>query len=80
VGRIDSRKKSMWEALLNAIIGFLLGILLNVVILAPMMGISYNMSLEVAAIISIVYGGISMLRSYIIRRVFLRIKNGWRLF
>jgi len=80
MGRIDSRKKSMLEALLNSIIGFLVGVILNILVLAQLMGTSYNMSLEVASIISIIYGAVSMLRSYIIRRLFLKTKKGFRFF
>jgi len=72
MGRVDSKKKSMAEAITNTIIGFFIGVGLNIYILPPLMGIEYYMSFEISAIISVLYGGVSLFRAYILRRFFIR--------
>jgi len=54
---------------MNTIIGFLIGILLNMYILPIVLGIPFeDVNVLEAIYVSFLYGGISIIRSFILRR------------
>lgn len=66
---VDSRKKSLAEVLLNVGVGLSAGFLVNLIFT----------NVETAIAISAILTGISIIRGYFIRRLFLRIngKKWW---
>lgn len=67
----QSRFKSFEEALLNVGVGFIIGMILNLVALPMLLDIPFEaVSLENAVYISLLYGSISILRSFILRRLY----------
>lgn len=76
----DSKWRSLEEALLNVVIGFLIGIALNMFVLPPLLGIPFDaVPLDIAIYISIIYGGISIVRSFILRRMYITVRKRWRI-
>ena len=65
---IQTRLRSLFEIFLNYAIGYTVGLLTNQFIL-PLI-INYEPNIGKSALISIVYTAISIIRSYIVRRVF----------
>lgn len=63
----DSRIKSLTEATFNIIVGFIINFIANIIIL-PLFGMPLN--LINFGIIGILYTIISLLRSYMLRRLF----------
>lgn len=56
---------------MNMISGFVVGMTLNVFVLPPLLGIEFSDYGVVTSIyISIIYGGTSMARSFILRRLY----------
>ena len=67
----QSRKRSLVEALVNTGAGFIVGMLLNAFVLPIILNIPPDyMSFEMAAGISLLYGGTSVVRTFILRRWF----------
>jgi hypothetical protein len=63
----DSRIKSLTEAVCNIIVGYSVNFAANVAIL-PHFGIPFDWG--VYGLIGLLYTGVSLLRSYVIRRLF----------
>lgn len=63
----QAKKHSAAEALINAAAGWLVGYIANLTVL-PAYG--YNVSYGDAAEISVAFMGISIIRSYLLRRLF----------
>ena len=63
----DTKIKSLVEALFNVVVGVLVGFVANMVIL-PMFGMPF--SLINFGIIGVIYTFISLVRAYILRRLF----------
>ena len=67
----QTKKQSLIEALMNTATGFVVGILLNIFILPIILDVPPDfMSMDMAITISIIYGGTSVIRSFILRRAF----------
>ena len=67
----QTRKQSLIEALVNAGTGFIAGYLLNIFVLPIILGIPPDfISVDMAITVSILYGGVSIIRSFILRRAF----------
>ena len=67
----QSKKRSLEEALANAIFGFMIGIALNMFALPILLDIPFEtVDIMIAIYISFLYGGISIIRSFILRRVY----------
>ena len=64
----QSRKGSLIEALINTAIGFGINFAANLIIL-PQFGFS-SLTVETNILIGILYTGISVVRSYVVRRWF----------
>lgn len=71
----QSKTGSMVEAVANIVIGFAINFTANLVFL-PMFGFS-TLTARVAFEIGLVFTIISLIRSYVLRRVFNRIKAAW---
>lgn len=71
----QSRLGSFVEAWANIIIGFAINFTANLIIL-PMFGFS-DLTARVAFEIGLVFTVISLARSYVLRRLFNRIKAAW---
>ena len=63
----QSRKSSMVESIMNVIIGYMVAVFANLTVL-PAFG--YNVTLFDGAAIGLAFTFISLIRSYVIRRVF----------
>ena len=70
--RLDSRKKSISEALLNSFGGYPIGYAIGIVILPVSVGWIEKDPLTVNLFITAVYATVSFLRSYYLRRFFAR--------
>lgn len=68
----DSKKKSLSEALLNSFGGYPIGYAIGIVILPVTAGWIQKDPLTVNLLITAVYAGVSFLRSYYLRRLFVR--------
>jgi hypothetical protein len=67
----QSKKRSLEEALANAVVGFIIGIALNMLALPILLDIPFEtIDLTLAIYISLLYGGLSIIRSFILRRVY----------
>ena len=76
----QSKRKSLEEALMNTVVGFIVGMALNIFVLPVIMDIPPDyMSFEMAASISMIYGGTSVIRSFILRRVYNKVVKRWRI-
>ncbi len=76
----QSKRKSLEEALLNTAIGFMMGVALNLFVLPVLLNIPTDtMSMELAVQISILYGGTSIIRSFILRRLYNSNRVRWRI-
>ena len=64
---MQSKKGSLIESLVNIAIGITIGFLSNIIVL-PAFG--YDVSIADGVAISLVFTAISLVRSYIIRRIF----------
>ena len=64
---MQSKKQSLIESLTSTTIGIIIGILLNLTIL-PIFG--YPVSLADSLWISLIFTAISVVRSYVVRRIF----------
>ena len=64
---MQTKKQSLIESLTSTTIGIIIGILLNLTIL-PIFG--YPVSLSDSLWISLIFTAVSVIRGYIIRRVF----------
>ena len=64
---MQSKRESMIESLTSTTIGIIIGIVLNLTIL-PMFG--YPVSLSDSLWISLIFTAISVVRSYVVRRIF----------
>lgn len=64
---IDSKKKSIFESICNIIIGYTVNFGANVIIL-PIFGIPFSWG--IFGLIGLFYTLVSLIRSYIIRRLF----------
>jgi acetyltransferase-like isoleucine patch superfamily enzyme len=63
----QSRRRSATEAIMNVIIGYMVAVFANLIVL-PLFG--YNVTLSDGAAIGLAFTIISLIRSYVIRRVF----------
>jgi len=63
----QSRRRSATEAIMNVIIGYMVAVFANLTVL-PAFG--YNVTLSDGAAIGLAFTIISLIRSYVIRRVF----------
>ena len=74
--QIDSNQKSMLEASANIVGGFFIGIALNFTVVPWLYGIPMDtVDWDAAIGLSFVFGAISLIRSFILRRVFIRVRN-----
>lgn len=64
---MQSRKRSFIEAVTNVLVGYLVAVISNLIVL-PLFG--YEVSLFDGFAIGVVFTVISLIRSYVIRRVF----------
>ena len=64
---MQTKKQSFIESLTSTTIGIIIGIVLNLTIL-PMFG--YPVSLSDSLWISLIFTAISVVRSYVVRRIF----------
>ena len=64
---MQSKKQSLIESLTSTTIGIIIGIVLNLTIL-PIFG--YPVSLSDSLWISLIFTAISVVRSYVVRRIF----------
>ena len=64
---MQSKKDSLIESLTSTTIGIIIGIVLNVTIL-PIFG--YPVSLSDSLWISVIFTAVSVIRSYVVRRIF----------
>ena len=64
---MQSKRESMIESLTSTTIGIIIGIVLNLTIL-PIFG--YPVSLSDSLWISLIFTAISVVRSYVVRRIF----------
>ena len=64
---MQSKKQSFIESLTSVGIGWLIGVILNMLVL-PLF--DYDVSLTDGVLISIIFTAVSVIRSYIIRRLF----------
>lgn len=64
---MQSKKGSLAESLVNIAIGIIIGFVSNIIVL-PAFG--YDVTIADGVVISLVFTSISLVRSYIIRRVF----------
>lgn len=70
----QSKRGSFYEALFNTAVGWTINYIANLVVL-PWFG--FNITLSQAFWIGIIFTGISIARSYILRRIFNRWKAPW---
>lgn len=68
----QSRALSLVEAIANVFVGFLVSVLANIIVL-PLFG--YPVSVGHSFGIAVVFTAISLVRSYVLRRAFNRIKG-----
>ena len=64
---MQSRRRSVVEAIINVVIGYMVAVFANLTVL-PAFG--YNVTLFDGAAIGLAFTIISLIRSYVIRRVF----------
>jgi len=64
---MQSKKRSFIEAVTNVLVGYLVAVISNLIVL-PLFG--YQVSLFDGFAIGVVFTVISLIRSYVIRRVF----------
>ena len=64
---MQTKKDSLIESLTSTTIGIIIGIVLNLTIL-PMFG--YPVSLSDSLWISLIFTAVSVIRSYVVRRIF----------
>lgn len=69
---IQSRLMSLIEAVTNVVVGFLLALLTQIVIF-PWFGLSVSVADNIT--IGFIFTGISVARSYLLRRVFERLRS-----
>ena len=69
---MQSRKRSFIEAVTNVLVGYLVAVISNLIVL-PLFG--YEVSLFDGFAIGVVFTVISLIRSYVIRRLFNRFDN-----
>lgn len=69
---MQSKKRSFIEAVTNVLVGYLVAVISNLIVL-PLFG--YQVSLFDGFAIGIVFTVISLIRSYVIRRLFNRFDN-----
>lgn len=67
---IDSRKKSMFETLLDVGVGLIVSTVLNFIVLPPMADGIKSMDLSVMLWISLIFTGFAVVRRYAMRRFF----------
>ena len=63
----QSKRRSAIESIMNVIIGYMVAVFANLIVL-PLFG--YNVTLSDGAAIGLAFTIISLIRSYVIRRVF----------
>ena len=68
----QSKKHSAFEAVTNVVIGYVINVIANMVIL-PLFGVDVSVSQTLG--ISICFTAISLARSYVLRRIFNKIKS-----
>jgi hypothetical protein len=68
---MQSKLDSLLESITNILIGFTVATISNLIVL-PMFG--YNVTPEDSIVIAVVFTVISLVRSYVIRRVFNKLK------
>ena len=64
---MQSKKDSLIESLTSTTIGWLIGVILNMLVL-PLF--DYDVSLTDGVLISIIFTAVSVVRSYVVRRIF----------
>ena len=64
---MQTKKWSMIETLVSVGIGWLIGVILNMLVL-PLF--DYDVSLTDGVLISIIFTAVSVVRSYVVRRIF----------
>ena len=64
---MQSKKRSFIEAVTNVLVGYLVAVISNLIVL-PLFG--YQVSLFDGFAIGVVFTAISLIRSYVIRRLF----------
>jgi hypothetical protein len=69
---MQSKKRSFIEAVTNVLVGYLVAVISNLIVL-PLFG--YQVSLFDGFAIGVVFTVISLIRSYVIRRLFNRFDN-----
>lgn len=67
---MQSKRNSAFEAIANVVIGYLVSVLANVLIL-PLFG--YNVTIGDSFAIGLAFTLVSLVRSYVLRRVFNRL-------
>lgn len=64
---MQSKKQSLIESLTSVGIGWIIGVILNMLVL-PLF--DYDVSLTDGVLISIIFTAVSVVRSYVVRRIF----------
>ena len=64
---MQSKKQSLIETLTSVFVGWLIGVILNMLVL-PLF--DYDVSLTDGVLISIIFTAVSVVRSYVVRRIF----------
>ena len=64
---MQSKKQSLIETLTSVFAGWLIGVILNMLVL-PLF--DYDVSLTDGVLISIIFTAVSVVRSYVVRRIF----------
>ncbi len=77
----DTKAKSMSEVTLNIATGYLVGLALNIFILPNVPGVQLPVDLGElllsAFYVSLIYSGVSWMRTYIFRRLFNTLSYNW---
>ena len=64
---MQSKRQSLIETLTSVFVGWLIGVILNMLVL-PLF--DYDVSLTDGVLISIIFTAVSVVRSYVVRRIF----------
>jgi len=78
--RQDTKQKSLVESILNVVSGIIVGFSFNIFLLPIILGIPHALvTYEVGVLISLIYASISLTRTYLLRRIFTKLKCNWTL-
>ena len=64
---MQTKRQSLIETLTSVFVGWLIGVILNMLVL-PLF--DYDVSLTDGVLISIIFTAVSVVRSYVVRRIF----------